>query len=104
MQGVTKRLKVSDKWVARQTPSINNLEASTPVGTPTGQHATRQLHANIATPGGGEQQFSDEVRYSLPPADGEDEAAAKRRADRHRSREQLVVEQRRTALSPAMSV
>ena len=81
MQGVSKRLKVSGKWVAKHVPSISSLEAPTPVGTPSGQHATRQLHARFETPGGGERQFGEQVLYSLPPAEGESEAEANLECD-----------------------
>ena len=92
-QRLVKRLKVSDKWAASHAGGATELTASTPRGTPGGRHATRQLRATVATPGGdGTREYGAEVRYSLPPPAGESESAAKRREDRHRRREQLALE------------
>ena len=91
MPGVTKRLKISEEWVAAHGQSIDTLDVRMPTGTPSGKHATRQLHAHVETPGGGQQQFTEEVSYSLPPADGECQSAAKRRAMRHWKREHHAV-------------
>ena len=52
---MSKRLKVSDKWVAANVPALRELAVLTPSATPGGCHATRQLRAAVATPGGGEQ-------------------------------------------------
>ena len=62
---MSKRLKVSDKWVAANVPALRELAVLTPSATPGGCHATRQLRAAVATPGGGEQEYSEAVRYSL---------------------------------------
>ena len=87
-----KRLKVSDKWVARHAPSIANLRAPTPRLTPSGAHATRVLHATVETPGGHEREYSEAVRESLPPPGGERASEAQRRDNRARRRQQLAIE------------
>ena len=90
--GSMKRLKVSDDWVAAHAPALRELCANTPAATPEGRHTTRQSSAGVARPGGGAREYNEEVRYSLPHANGEPESAAERRNDRHRRREQLALE------------
>jgi hypothetical protein len=87
-----KRLRVSDQWVAAHVPALRELQAPSPVATPGGKHATRQLSALVATPEGGEREYSEQVCYSLPPSDGEPRWKAEQRDDRHRGREQLALE------------
>ena len=90
---LSKRLKVSEAWQGEHVAGVQQLVASTPQASPSGQHATRQLRATVATPGGETtREYVGEVCYSLPPPEGERESAAKRREDRHRRREQLALE------------
>lgn len=90
---MSKRLKVSERWQEEHAAGIQQLTASTPHASPGGQHATRELRATVATPGGnGAREHVTEVQYSLPPLAGESESAEKRRHDRHRRREQLALE------------
>ena len=77
---LSKRLKVSDKWVAEHAPSVRQLAAASPQVSPAGAHATRRLSATVSTPGGvgvggsvgatvgvGATQHYVDVRYSLLP-------------------------------------
>jgi len=90
---VHKRLKVSARWQAEHAAAILELDASAPHASPNGKHATRQLRAVVATPGGvNTRECCAEVCYDLPPAEGESKEAAKQRVDRHRSREQLALQ------------
>ena len=74
------------------TPAIQELEVATPTLTPTQQHAMRRLRAHGIGPDGEPMVRSDQVRYSLPPAEGEAISAAARRKDRHLRREQNALE------------
>jgi hypothetical protein len=78
------RLFVQSDWVLTHLPGVQLLEPPSPVPSQGGQHTTRVLAAIVSTPGGSGQQLAGEVRYTLPPAHGESETAAKRREDRHR--------------------
>ena len=91
---LAKRLKVSDKWIAVHALGLQQLAAASPQVSPAGGHATRRISAAVMTPAGdnvGATHHVD-VRYSLPPCDGESaQAAAQPPPDsvpmlRHRSR------------------
>ena len=65
---LSKRLKVSDKWVGDNVPSVQQLAADSPQVSPAGAHATRRLSATVFTPGGvGVGAHHVDVHYSLPP-------------------------------------
>ena len=79
-------LLVQHGWLQTHLPGVQVLEPPSPILSDGGRHATRKLAAVVSTPGGsGRQQLEGEVRYTLTPAGGESDTAAKRRADRHRS-------------------
>ena len=56
-----KRVRPSAAWVSTNAPRIAGLDASTPVPSPQGQHATRKIQAAVATPGGRVRIMGDEV-------------------------------------------
>ena len=82
------RLQVRDAWMHRHTPAIQRLEVATPSLTPQQQHAVRRLCAHGIGPDDEPMVRSDQVRYSLPPAEGESSSAGAQRMDRHLRREQ----------------
>jgi len=57
------------------------------VPSPGGNSSIKHLEATIGTPGGGTREFTADVRFSQPPADGEPAEDARRRADRRLKRE-----------------
>ena len=82
------RLQVREVWMRHHTPAIQRLEVATPTLTPQQQHAVRRLRAHGIGPDDEPMVRSDQIRYSLPPADGESSSAGARRIDRHLRREQ----------------
>ena len=90
--GISKRLKVSDSWVAANVPALCDLNVALPVMTPGKQHATRRLSARVALPGGEMREYSETVTYSPAPATDEERWKAEQRDDRHRHREQVALE------------
>jgi hypothetical protein len=81
-------LLVHRQWISKEAPGIHHLEAEPLLLSPGERHGKRKLTALTTTPGGTAHEVSATVEYTLPPAAGERESAAKRRADRHRWREQ----------------
>lgn len=113
-----KRLKSTDKWVSQNAPRLSGLDASTPVPSPEGRHATRTIQASQVTPRGGNLRLvADEVNpqplnlastqlchrhltlisvrvqvcYTLPPPEGESSHAALQREGRHDRRERATL-------------
>ena len=84
-------LLVTSDWVASKAPALSQLEVSQPLSTPKKTHVTRQVTANLVTPGGTVHNREGAVEYTPPPTAGEPESAQKRRVDRHRKREEVVV-------------
>ena len=79
-------------WINRNAPHVSKLTAPPAVPTPTGRHAVRTLSAAVKTPSGAHTEVQEgEVRYSLPPLEGERESAAQRREKRHRDREEVAI-------------
>ena len=66
-----KRFKVPDQWVAAHVPALRELNVPSPVVTPNGRHAKRQLSALMMAADGSEREYTEEVCYTLPPRDGE---------------------------------
>ena len=76
---LSKRLKVSDKWIVEHAPSVQQVAAASPQVSPAGAHATKRVSATVFTPGGvgvGATRHHVDVHYSLPPRDGESAQAA----------------------------
>ena len=84
-------MHVQPAWIAETAPDLSNLESSQLQTTPQGNHATRSLRAALTSPGGSLHACEDTVSYTFPPAAGEPESAQKRRNDRHRRREEVVI-------------
>jgi hypothetical protein len=82
------KLLVRSDWIREHTPGILDLEASELRYE--GTHAMRTLRARIDAFDGSESAEATVV-YDLPPAVGEDAAAAKRRGDMHRRREEKCI-------------
>lgn len=74
-------------WIQQHAPNIRAIDIGTPSLTPSGLHATRELRADVLTPGGHEARHTESVSYTLPPRDGEADDAARRRDERHSKRE-----------------
>jgi hypothetical protein len=81
-------LLVHQQWISKETPGIQQLEVDPLLLSVGKRHGKRKLHAQTTTPGGSTCEASATVDYTLPPAEGERESAAKRRTDRHRQREE----------------
>ena len=62
-----KRFKVPDQWVAAHVPALRELNVPSPVVTPNGRHAKRQLSALMMAADGSEREYTEEVCYTLPP-------------------------------------
>ena len=56
---IRKRLRPSGEWVAKHAPRLVRLDASTPVTSPEGRHATRTIQAGVLTPCGGRARFEE---------------------------------------------
>ena len=81
-------LLVHRQWIDKETPGIQQLEVEPLLLSAGKRHGKRTLTAQTTTPGGTASEVSATVDYTLPPAEGERASGAKRRADRHRQREE----------------
>jgi hypothetical protein len=95
-------LHVQPAWIEEHTPGIRNLVVAPIALSPGKRHAKRAISAVSATPRGSSRETSATIDYTMPPAEGERESAAKRRDDRHRRREESQL--RRLDLSGAFEV
>ena len=77
---------VASTWLQANLPSVCEVRAEV-VPSPGGNSSIKHLEATIGTPGGGTREFTADVRFSQPPADGEPAEDARRRADRRLKRE-----------------
>ena len=104
--GIMESLLVQQDWIAKRTPVLSDLRVEPLVLSADGRHATRvivvkrdldlldELFKAEQWEGGRgllEELARGEIKYDLPPADGEGKAAKKRRLDRYRQSEKAVL-------------
>ena len=81
----------SNKWVQQHAPLLSQLEVAPPLLTPSQRHATLSLRGIFAGRDNEPLVEQEDVHYTLPPDGGESERRAKRRAKRHREREEAAI-------------
>ena len=81
----------SNKWVQQHAPLLSELEVGRQQLTPRGRHASLSLRGHFAGRDNEQLVEQEDVHYTLPPDSGESDAAAKRRAKRHREREEAAI-------------
>ena len=89
-----KKLKVSTRWQKKHVPDLFDAKLGSPRPSACGTHVVWQLSAQMNTPYDGTYycRVVEDVRYDLPPSEGESDEEAKMRADRHRHREQVALQ------------
>ena len=91
-----KKLKVSTRWQKKHVPDLFDAKLGSPRPSACGTHVVWQLSARFRRVDiYGEYSYSctpEDVRYDLPPSEGESDEEAKMRADRHRHREQVALQ------------
>jgi hypothetical protein len=85
--GLPDQLLTQQSWLAEHVPDIVNLECG-PLEILDGWRAVRTMHAHLSYL---DEAVYEEIVYDLPPNGGESDAAAKKRRDTHRHREQEAI-------------
>ena len=88
--GLRRSLRVGPSWVAKHAPAVKHLAIGMPSVAAGAVHASRQLRAQVSTPGGSLVERAAIVEYSPPPVD-ETASAEGRRDDRARWREENAI-------------
>ena len=84
-------LRLGAGWISKHAPNVAHLAVGAPTVVEGSERATRHLTAQVHTPGGAHVVVREaDIEYTLAPA-GESDAAAKRRSDHARAREERII-------------